>query len=497
MFSNLDYVVIVSYLMLVSAAGFWFGRREKTTSDFFLAGRQMPWGAVMFSILATEMSALTFIAVPGEAFKENLIYFQFAIGSLIGRILIALFFLPAFYRGKVTTVYQYLQQRFGDRSRDAGAIFFFVTRLLGSGVRLCVTAKAIEVVSGVSYFQAICVVAILAVAYTSFGGIKAVIWTDVIQFAVFIGGAVLTMFLIVKMIPGGLHGAYSVLKNAVDATGEPAHKLRVFDFTISLTKPGVLFIAILNSCFQTFAALGTDQDLTQRMLTCKDVGPSKKSLILTGIAKFPIDALFLLLGAALFAFNVHHRFAEGIEDSAHVFPTFIVTALPAGVKGLLFTAVFAAAMSSLDSALNALSSSAITDIYKPYIKKDAPERHYLTASRICVAIFAVLLVGIAYLCRGEKRVLWLAFKLTGFTYGAMLGVFLTGVFTRRGNNVGNIIAMISSIVVLLAIRLVLFPSLNWQFYVIIGTLWTFGVAVLFKPSAKSPGQPTAPRPSSR
>lgn len=482
MFSGLDYFVIVSYLLLVCGAGFWFGRKEKDTSDFFLGGRQMPWGAVMFSILATEMSALTFLSVPGLSFDKNFIYLQFAIGSLIGRILISLFFLPAFYRGKVTTVYQYLQQRFGPRSRDAGAIFFFVTRLLGSGVRLCVTAKALEVVSGLSYFQAICVVGILAVAYTSFGGIKAVIWTDVIQFAVFIGGAGLTMYLIMRMIPGGLHGAYSLLKDTVDATGQPANKLRVFDFTISFTKPGVLFVAILNSCFQTFAALGTDQDMTQRMLTCRDVSRSKKSLLLTGIAKFPIDALFLLLGAALFALNVCRPFAEGVKDPDHVFPTFIVTVLPMGIKGLLFAAVLAAAMSSLDSALNALTSSAITDIYKPYIRKSAPERHYLAASRICVPIFAALLVGIAYLCKGEESVLWLAFKLTGYTYGAMLGVFLAGILTRRGNSLGNIIAMTSSVGMLLAIRLLLFPSLNWQFFVIIGTLWTFGVAILFKPS---------------
>jgi SSS family solute:Na+ symporter len=246
MFDSLDYFVIVLYLALVCGAGFWFGRKEKNTEDFFLGGRQMPWGAVMFSIIATEMSALTFIGVPGEAFKANLIYFQFAIGSFVGRILIALFFLPAFYRGRVTTVYEYLKQRFGDRTRDTGAIFFFVTRLLGSGVRLCVTAKALEVVSGISYFQAICVVAILAVAYTSFGGIKAVIWTDVVQFVVFIGGAVLALFLILERIPNGLDGAYSALKNAVDGAGHSAHKLRVFDFS-SLTKEGVFFVAILNS----------------------------------------------------------------------------------------------------------------------------------------------------------------------------------------------------------------------------------------------------------
>ena len=482
MLSSLDYLVFGSYLALVTAAGLWFGRKEKDTTDFFLGGRQMPWGAVMLSILATEISALTFIGVPADSFARNFIYFQFAIGSLFGRLLIALYFLPAFYRGKVTTVYQYLQQRFGNRSSDAGTLFFFVTRLLGSGVRLCVTAKALEVVSGLSYFQAICVVAILAVAYTGFGGIKAVIWTDVIQFAVFIGGAGLALDLIARMIPGGVHGAYSVLQHAVDSAGQPAHKMRVFDFTISFIKPGVLFVAILNGCFQTFAALGTDQDLTQRMLTCKNVSRSQKSLILTGIVDFPIIALFLLLGAALYVFNVHNGFAEGIKDPDHVFPTFIGTILPVGIRGALFAAVLAAAMSSLDSALSALSSSAVTDMYRPYIKKAATEKHYLAASRICVPIFAVVLVGIAYLCRGEESVLWLAFKLTGYTYGALLGVFLAGVLTRRGTNLGNIVAMTSSIGLLLAIRHCLFPSLNWQFYVIIGTLWTFGVAVLFKRS---------------
>jgi solute:Na+ symporter, SSS family len=481
MFGGPDYIVIVIYLALVSVAGLWFGRKEKDTTDFFLGGRQMPWGAVMFSILATEMSAVTFLSVPGIAFKENLIYFQFAIGSLLGRILIAFLFLPAFYRGRVVTVYEYLRQRFGNRSSDAGTVFFFGIRLVGSGLRLCLTAKALEVLSGLSYGQAICVVTLLAVVYTGFGGIKAVIWTDVVQFAVFIGGAGLVLFLIINMIPGGVHGAYTVLRDAVEAEGAPAHKLRVFDFAMSFTQPGVFFIAILNGCFQTFAALGTDQDMTQRMLTCHNVRRAKRSLLLTGLAKFPIDALFLLVGAALFAFNAHHPFADADIAPDHVFPTFIGSVLPVGLRGLLFAAILAAAMSSLDSALSALSSSAITDIYKPYIRKNAPERHYLVASRFCVVLFAVILMAIAYLSRGDESILWRAFRLTGYAYGSLLGVFLAGVLTRRGNNLGNIIAMTSSVLFLLAIRHIIYPSLNWQFFVVIGTLWTFGVAILFKP----------------
>jgi len=481
MLNTLDYTVILFNLALVCGIGFWFGRKQKDTEDFFLARRQMPWGAVMLGILAAEISALTFVGVPADSFAANFLFFQIMLGSLIGRILIAVFFLPAFYSRRVTTVYEYLKLRFGDRTRDAGIVFFFVVRLLGTGVRLGITAKALEVLSGLSYLESVCAVAVAAVAYTTFGGIKGVIWADVVQFVILVGGVGLALYLIVDKIPGGVEGAHTILKKAVDAAGHPAHKLQVFDFSFSLTKKSVFIAAVLNGCFQTFAALGTDQASTQRMLTCKDVGRSKKSLILTGVIDLPIYAIFLLVGAALYVFNVHTGFANGIKHNDHVFPTFIGQLLPPGIRGLLFSAILAAAMSSFDSILNALSTSAVMDIYKPYIRKNAPDRHYLSVSRICVPFFALVLIGIAYALKNEDRVLWLAFELTGYPYGAMLGVFLAGVLTRRGNNVGNILAMTSSVALLLAIRYKIYPELNWQFFVVIGTLWTFGVAVLFKP----------------
>lgn len=494
MLDALDYLVIAFNLAVVTGAGFWFGRKQKSTEDFFLGGRRMPWGAVMLSILAAEISALTFVGVPADSFATNFVFFQIMLGSLIGRILIAVFFLPAFYSRRVTTVYEYLKQRFGDRTRDAGILFFLVVRLLGTGVRLGITAKALEVLSGLSYFQSVCAVAVAAVAYTTFGGIKGVIWADVVQFVILVGGVGLALYLIIDKIPGGVHGAHTILRDAVDATGQPAHKLRVFDFTFSLTKKSIFFAAILNGCFQTFAALGADQASTQRMLTCKDVGRSKKSLILTGVLDLPIYAIFLLVGAGLYVFNVHTGLADGIKHNDHVFPTFIGQFLPAGIRGLLFSAILAAAMSSFDSILNALSTSTVMDIYKPYIRRDAPDRHYLTASRICVPFFALILIGIAYALRNEDRVLWLAFELTGYPYGALLGVFLAGILTRRGNNLGNILAMFSSVGLLLAIRYKIYPDLNWQFFVIIGTLWTFGVAILFKPRRAT--QPASASPTS-
>ena len=260
-------------------------------------------------------------------------------------------------------------------------------------------------------------------------------------------------------------------------------KFRVFDFRFSLTSSQVFLIAFINGCFQTFAALGTDQDLTQRMLTCKSLKQSQKALILTGLLDFPIVFTYLLIGTALYClYDVlgHTLPAAFAADPDTIFPYFIMTALPAGIRGLLIASIFAAAMSSLDSAINALSSSAIMDIYKPYIRPDASEKHYLKVSRLFVAGFCLVLIVSALLLNnipGGK--LWLGFKVTGFTYGALLGVFLLGVLTKRSNDRMNLWAMISSFLLLLTLTLIEQFCLGgetllaWPWYVVVGTIWTF------------------------
>lgn len=469
-----DFIVLIAYFCVIAAIGIIAGRKEESTDDYFLAGRNMPWWAVTFSILATEVSAVTFIGVPGESYRGNYIYLQFAFGSLLGRILIAYLFLPAFYGNRVTSIYQFLKIRFGERSRLTAVGFFITTRLLASGVRLLVVSLALAVVTGFPLFWIIIVVAFIGLIYTLIGGIKAVIWTDVLQFSIFMFGALLIIGLLIHKIPGGLSGFFRLV--------EPA-KFRVFDFTLNLTSSGVFVIAFINGCVQTFAALGTDQDLTQRMLTCRNLKNGRRALILTGLLDFPVVFIYLAIGTLLFCFyEVGGNFLPEELSTApdRIFPHFIVTALPVGLRGLLIASIFAAAMSSLDSAINALSSSTVMDIYKPFFKPRASEEHYVRVSRIFVSVFCILLILAAIgLNQMEGGLLWLGFKVTGYTYGALLGVFLLGVATKGSNDRMNLWAMVTSPVLLVTLTLVEKYGMDgetllaWPWYVVVGTLWTF------------------------
>jgi len=478
MLGGFDWAVIVLYFAIIAAIGVWAARKNKTTDDYFLGGRRMPWFTAMLSLLATEASAVTFIGTPGDSFGGNMWYAQMAIGSLAARIIVATLFLTAFYKFRVTTVYEFLKHRFGEATRGTGSAFFIVTRLLASGVRLCVMAKVLDaVVPQINFATSLTLVAGIAMAYTLFGGIRAVMWTDVVQFGIFMGGAWLAFGLLLSHIDGGWSAMIDIAQNATTKTGAAIDKTQIFDFSFSFTSESVFWAAVLCGLFQSMASFGTDQDMTQRMLTCRKPSLAKRGLILTGLIDFPIVFTFLLLGLALYALNVQTKFAASIDDNDYVFTKFIVTYLPLGVRGLLLSAVFAAAMSSLDSALTALSSSAVVDLYKAYVKPDASDRHYLLVSRAFVVLFAIALVIIAYICRDLGGVLKLAFKSVSYTYGALLGVFLLGLLTKRGRNVTNVIAMVSSVGVVVLLRNV--TPVAWHWMIIIGTLWTFGFAAIF------------------
>lgn len=484
----LDSAVLILYFSVLIAVGYFTGRGEKTTEGYFLGNRKMPWWAVCCSILGTEMSAATFIGVPSQLFKfdeaanswglgGNFGYLQFALGSIIGRLLIASFLLPAYYHHKVTTVYELLYHRFGRPSQLAGTLFFFASRMLASGVRLFIIAFAISVVSPLSVPAAVALVALAAAAYTILGGIKAVIWTDVIQVCLFIGGAFLSLYFIGVGVPGGWTEILSL--------GKAADSLKVIDTTFSF-KPGfTLWAGLFSGTIGTMAGLGADQDLTQRMLTCKNLRESRMSLVLTGFIGIPVVALFLMVGlglAVFFQFNPGPQLAAG--RAAHFYPWFIVNVLPSGVKGLLLAAMFAAAMSSMDSALNALSTSFITDIYRPYFNAGAEESFYLRVSRISVAVFAVLLVGVALLCSlSQENVLVLALRLPGYTLGGILGVLLTAVLTRRGSNKGNLTAMLTSVVFTVWLGWTGWVGFGWL--IVFGTAWTLAISSSFKPARPS------------
>ncbi|MCR4290671.1 MAG: sodium/solute symporter [Candidatus Scalindua sp.] len=502
MISLLDWVVLLIYAGVVIAFGFLAGKKESTTEDYFLGGRKMPWFAVMISIYATSLSALTFIGVPGAAFEGDFVYLQLAIGDLAGRVLVSTLLLTAYYKSRVTTIYEFLGKRFGPRSRDAGTGFFMFTRLLASGVRLAGCAIAISVVFDIPLNSAIILIAVVAFIYTALGGIKAVIWTDALQFFLLLGGAIVTLFFIWSAMPGGFSEFFRI--------GSEFGKFRIFhvsaspshpEFFLNFNNPNALAAGLLFGCFTTFAVLGTDQDLVQRMLTCDHVKKGQKALLWTAALNFPITLLFLSVGAALFAYY------KVVPDAAvdtfiathhtdYIFPHFIKTVLTPGLRGLLIAALLAAAMSSLDSALNALSSTFYIDIYKRYIRPETTEKHAVTISRYSVIIFAAVLALVAMQCGKTESVLWLGFRIFGYTYGAMIGVFLIAVLTeRRGNDIANVVIMVASVLIVLFLTadsigplqevrsIILSPlgieKISWKWSIIIGSIWTFGIGVIF------------------
>ncbi len=475
----LDWLVVAAYFAAVIGVGWWFGRSERTTDDFFLGGRRQHWLVVGLSIIATEVSAVTFIAVPADAYRGDWRYLQMYVGSFIGRVLIIALLLPAFYQARVTTIYEYLGRRFGRWTQTATAGLFIASRLIGSGLRLLIAGSAISVVFGWDRTAVIIGCAGIAVAYTFAGGIKAIIWTDALQALIFMAGALTAVVFLATNTPGGASG--------VMTAAAESDKLRVFNFAWNLNDPGVFWLLTLSATFTTMAALGADQDLTQRMLTCTDVKQARRSLWFNAFAGLPIVCTFLAIGTLLFVFlTAHPEFAPaGDQQTDVVFPHVIAQAVPTGLglKGLLVVAILACAMSSLDSALGALSSSAVADFYRPMMGGRTDERTELRLARGLVLVFGVALAWIALAFAGQDGLLWEVFRWAGLVLGAMLGVFLLGVLTQnRGHDLVNVAVMLASVRVLMFIRDLRDDDGRgpaWPWWVVIGTGITFGVGVCF------------------
>ena len=467
--STIDLTIIAGYLLIIITIGIWYGRKEENLEDYFLGGRRVAWVAVLLSIVATETSALTFIGTPAFAYNHNWTYIQLLIGTIIARFIIAELFIKQFYRYKVYTVYEYLSIRFGTGSKNCASIVFLITRILASGVRLFGASIIVSVATGLSPLNSIIIIATAAVLYTVIGGIKAVIWTDVCQAIILFGGGLIVLFFIFHNIPNGWEGVMNITHGL--------SKFKLLDFSLNPRAAYTIWAGIIGSTFLTLATHGTDQDLVQRMLTAKDYVRSKRALIASGFADIPIVILFLAIGSLLFAYYQAIPVPGLPEKADDIFPYYIVHHLPQGLTGLLIASVFAAAMSSIDSALNSLSTTWVNDFYRPYIKKDASEHHYLTMAKAFTILFGLFLIFIAFLSRDTTQVLILGLKIGTFTYGALLGVFLLGILTKRGNDVGNTISIGISIVTILLINF--YTEVAWVWYVMIGTFVTFTVGYLF------------------
>jgi SSS family transporter len=465
-----DIAVILVYLIGTTLFGAYLGRGQRNVNDYFVSGRGVPWWAVAISIVATETSTVTFISVPGFAFAAgasgeggNFTFMQLVCGYMIGRIVISLLFIPLFFRGQLLTVYQVLTGRFGEKVRRAASSLFLMTRSLADGFRLFATAIVLVALTGWSDPLSILIIGAATILYTYLGGMKAVIWTDVIQFFIYVGGAIVAAFFLLDRIPGGW--------SEVSTMAAESDSFRFFDFTWDITRRYTFWSGVLGGAFLTTATHGTDQLMVQRYLCSKTSRQATAALLVSGVIVFAQFLLFLLIGVMLKLFYTHFPPTETFAGSDRVFPHFIVTELPPGVVGLIIAAVFAAAMSTLSSSLNSSSAAAVTDFYRP-MRSRRQDAHYLSVARWMTLLWGVVQISMALLAGSlSRRVVDEVLGIASFTNGAILGVFLLGTLTKRVRQNAALVGMGAGIVLMLYVRI--FTHTAWPWYVLIGSLTTF------------------------
>jgi SSS family transporter len=503
-----DALAILLYFALVIGVGLRSARlhRGGGAREFSLGSRQMPWWAVLASIVAAELSAATFLGTPGEGYGlHNFTYAQLTIGTILARVIVAFLFLQPFYAYNVISIYEFLEVRFGTATRHAASAVFLVTRLLASGTRLYVAAVIVvlgyEMIRGVTatptetveiYGGAVLLVTALTTVYTAAGGIRAVVWTDVIQASV-MGGAVLYALASLWHGVGGWNQAHAVLQGP--------HDWQVFDSGTDPTRgfvPNVwkvlgseytIWAALLGSTFTTMATHGTDQDMVQRMLTAKDHRKSRLALILSGVADIPVALGFLLIGVLLAAFYQLHPDPHLPTKNPEVFAYYILHQLPPGARGLLIAGVLATAMGSLSTALNALATSFTQDFWRPWFGRDAEPARVVRALRWSTVGFALLLALVGTITAAvvvyspTARIIPIVLGIFGYTYGALLGIFLLGLTTKtRGSERGNLLAMVVSIVVVLMLSGLLpwLANLPWELVNLVrGTSYQIGPTIIW------------------
>jgi solute:Na+ symporter, SSS family len=475
-----DYAVVALALAVLLAIGTAFGREQHDTTDFFLARRRVPWWAACLSFLATEISAVTIISVPATAYSENWEYVQFFVGSSLAKLAVAFLFIPAFYRHDVTTIYEFLAHRFGRATQVTASVFFFVTRLAGSGVRLMVAALAVSILMGWPLVPTLALFTVVSIVYIATGGVKAVVWTNVFQALAFLVAGGATLAYLLSHIDGGLATVVRVageagrlnIVNWGPAPGAPDFWWRV------LTEPNIVWVAVLNGLIGSMAAFGTDHDLMQRLLTVETRGESQRTLVVTPLGTLVTLAIYLGLGAALYTFYVQHP-GLTVSRPDEILPHYVQQVMPGLLRGLMLSAIV---LASIDSPLGSLAASFVTDVYRPLLVRGRDESHYLRVSRVAVVVFGAILGLIAYAFSFFDKILWLAFKIAGVTFGSLLGVFLLGLLSRRrvddGANVTAMVAMAAVNLALLVLSELKILTFAWSWLVILGTLGTMGLALL-------------------
>ncbi|MDE3054118.1 MAG: sodium:solute symporter [Gemmatimonadota bacterium] len=498
-FTPLDVAVLIAYLAGTTAFGVRLGRRQKDARDYFVAGRNIPWPAVLFSVVATETSALTFISIPGVAYVGNLGFLQVVFGYLLGRIALAFTLLPRYYEGEIVTAYAMLEQRFGLATRRFTSVVFMGTRALADSVRIFATAIPVALIlSGTGRVpspwlmpSAILILGALTVLYTYKGGMRAVVWTELIQAGIYLFGGLTAVVLLGRTVPGGWHAI-------LDRAGA-AGKLHLFDWSVGFDRPYTMLAGLLGGGFLSMASHGADQLIVQRLLSARSLRDAQKAVIGSGVAIIVQMALFLMIGVGLWA----HFGGRGFATPDDAFPTYIIQAMPPGLLGLVVAAIVAATMSTHSAAINALAASATHDLYLPLTGRSAADPRTLRVGKAFALFWGVALTAGALLFRqqGTPAVV-IALSIASFTYGGLLGGFFLALFVPRAGQRDAIVGMsvgiaAMSVVVFAKQIATAYPSLAatlgplaaiaWPWYVLIGTAITLLTGTLSSLAGASAG----------
>ena len=468
--SRPDLLVVIAYLAAVTIFGARFRKSQPTLREYFLGGRRLPWWAISFAVVTAETSILTIISTPGIAYASNLGFLQLVFGYLVGRVVVSFALIPHYFAGDIFTAYQLIERRFGKVLKVFTGGLFLTTRALAEGVRVFAIAIVIGVIFKSGVVASLVVVTALTLFYTFEGGLTAVIWTEVVQLFIYLAGTVVALVLALHAIPGG----WAEVSRLANLEG---HKLAVLDFHFDWRRPYLFWSGVVGGAFLNTASHGTDQLIVQLLLAARKKRESQAALLASGVVILLQFTLFLLVGVTLFAFYRHFPPPRPFARGDQIFPTFVATQLPRGLSGLLIAAIIAAGMANLSAAFNSLASSSVMDFYKPFIRPNADEKHYLAVSRGMILAWGVVLTMIAVVAQLLHRsALELALTIASVPYGSMLGIFLLGVLTKRANGRGALTGALVALAVMVLV--VAYTPLAWTWYVAAGTVVTFTVGWL-------------------
>ena len=475
--SGVDYLVIAAYLVAITAFGSWFGRFQKTTRDYFLTGRSVPWWAICFTIVATETSTLTFIGVPAQTYAANgnMAFLQLAAGYIIGRIIVSVLFIPAYFRGELFTSYELLQRRFGTRVKTLSAVIFLVTRSLADGIRLFTTAFVIAIVTQIPVPWVVIVLGAAMIVYTMRGGVSAVIWTDVVQMFVYVGGAAAVAIALLNRIDGGW--------TEVIRVGRETGRFVVINPSFDLSLPYTLWGALLGGITIALSTHGTDQFIVQRLLSARSQRDAARGLVLSGFIVFAQFVLFLLIGVMLYTYYQQHPLPQPLTRTDQILPVFVVSELTNGLAGFIIAAIIAAALSP---SLNAMAASTVTDFYLPYVNPTADQATQMRISKAATVVWGLVQLAVAIGAQAmNQSVLDAGLAVLSFAAGSVLGAFLLGTLAPSIRERDAFAGMLAGLVVMTAVWWSAAVAFTW--YLAIGAVTTCVVA--FAVRALSPAAP--------